>query len=98
MGSQRLQKPPWDMRKYNWINNDQYLTILGVPLGARSPGSAQALLKNSRIKNKVCKVDNNNKAAQLATRNRLVGNAARARHAQRLQTNDENFTVPLFIH
>lgn len=34
MGSQRIQKPPWDMRKYNWIENDQYLTILGVPLGA----------------------------------------------------------------
>lgn len=34
MGSQRLRKPPWDMRKYNWIENDEYLTILGVPLGA----------------------------------------------------------------
>ena len=34
MGSQRLRKPPWDMRKFNWINNDEYLTILGVPLGA----------------------------------------------------------------
>ena len=34
MGSQRRRKPPWDMRKYNWINNDEYLTILGVPLGA----------------------------------------------------------------
>eukprot|EP00967_Tisochrysis_lutea_P001243 scaffold1640_cov37-Tisochrysis_lutea.AAC.1 len=32
MGSQRTQKPPWDMRKYNWIENDQYLTVLGVPL------------------------------------------------------------------
>ena len=34
MGSQRFRKPPWDMRKYNWIENDEYLTILGVPLGA----------------------------------------------------------------
>ena len=34
MGSQMRQKPPWDVRKYNWIANDQYLTILGVPLGA----------------------------------------------------------------
>lgn len=37
MGSQRLRKPPWDIRKFNRRNNDEYLTILGVPLDAACP-------------------------------------------------------------
>eukprot|EP00967_Tisochrysis_lutea_P065856 scaffold85704_cov37-Tisochrysis_lutea.AAC.2 len=34
VGSQRIRKSPWDMRRFNWIHNDEYLTILGVLLGA----------------------------------------------------------------